>query len=77
MPVPIVEKAKTTTYDLTKNLNLTVKAQRKNILLNSRQEQVMPMLINLKALDVTQDQLSKRAPIDLFCIIDRSGSMSG
>jgi Mg-chelatase subunit ChlD len=54
-----------------------VKAQRKHIRLNSKQEQVMPMLINLKALDVTQDQLSKRAPIDLFCIIDRSGSMYG
>lgn len=37
----------------------------------------MPVLVNVKTEDLTEEQEGERARIDLICVIDYSGSMAG
>jgi hypothetical protein len=55
---PVLEKAKedTAPYDLESNLKLTIKAQKKIIKLNSKEQQIMPVLVNVKTEDLTEEQ---------------------
>lgn len=43
-------------YDLEANLQLFIKAQKNIIKLNSKEEQLMPVLVNVKTLDMTEEQ---------------------
>ena len=78
-PIVVVlkkEKAKESKpYDLDSNLSLTLKTQRKVIKLSSKHKQTIPILVNVKTEELTEEQEGERAPIDLVCVIDISGSM--
>lgn len=58
-------------------MKLTIKAQKKIIQLNPKKEELMPILVNVKTEEMSEEQESDRAPIDLICVIDHSGSMAG
>lgn len=64
-------------YDLANNLQLQVKARFNFVRLSSRETQYLPVLINLKANELTREQDANRPPIDLVCVIDVSVSMTG
>ena len=64
-------------YDLEKNLKFTVKAKQKVVKLSSSKAQILPVMVNLKTEDLTENQLNNREPIDLICVVDVSGSMMG
>lgn len=75
---PKVERAKEVApYNLEANLKLTIKAQKKVIQFNSKEEQLLPILVNVKTEDKSEEQEGDRPPIDLICVIDHSGSMAG
>lgn len=67
----------TAPYDLEKNLKLLVKAKQSVIKLSSEKAQMLPVMVNLKTEELTSQQLDNREPIDLICVVDVSGSMSG
>jgi Mg-chelatase subunit ChlD len=56
---------------------LQIKAKQKIIKLNSKDSQLLPVVVNLKTKELDEDQEGDRSPIDLVCVIDISGSMSG
>ncbi len=72
------EKAKEVRpYDLETSLLLEIKARQKIVKLNSKQAQLMPVVVNVKTKDMEEDQEGDRSAIDLICVMDVSGSMSG
>ncbi|EAR89933.1 von willebrand factor type A (vWA) domain was originally protein (macronuclear) [Tetrahymena thermophila SB210] len=76
-------------YNLDKGLSLDVKTLHKHFQFNSSASQSIPVMVSVKTLDKTedspktdleaakQDRLENRPNLDLVCVIDRSGSMSG
>jgi Mg-chelatase subunit ChlD len=56
---------------------LQIKAKQKIIKLNSKDSQLLPVVVNLKTKELDEDQEGDRSPIDLVCVIDISGSMRG
>lgn len=60
--------------DLNKIITLSLRLKRKTVKLNSYNEQTFPMLASIK---ISALLSAHRAPIDLVCVIDRSGSMHG
>ena len=72
------EKAKEAApYNLEANLEMEIKARQKIIKLDSKTAQLLPALVNIKTKEMTEEQEGDRSPIDLVCVIDISGSMSG
>lgn len=72
-------------YDLAKGLKFGLKPIQKAFKLNSKTTQTVPAMITLKTLDSTDEGSKKsedidmagRPSVDLICVIDHSGSMSG
>lgn len=64
-------------YCLDNDLELYVKARYGAVQLSSSQTQILPVVVTLKAKELTEAQESRRSPIDLVCVIDISGSMEG
>ena len=56
---------------------MEIKARQRIVKLNSKQDQLMPVVVNVKTKDMEEDQEGDRSAIDLICVIDVSGSMSG
>jgi Mg-chelatase subunit ChlD len=56
---------------------LQIKAKQNIIKLNSKNSQLLPVVVNLKTKELDEDQEGDRSPIDLVCVIDISDSMSG
>jgi len=54
--------------------NLKMQLKKQKVQASSLTEQTFPMLVSLEVKDL---ELDYRAPIDLVCVIDHSGSMSG
>lgn len=69
-------------YSLADNVTFTMKPLREMIKAKSQGNQTIPFLCSLKAKDAVvpdnvQQQKQDRAPIDLICVLDISGSMAG
>ncbi|KAL4429892.1 hypothetical protein ABPG74_022915 [Tetrahymena malaccensis] len=65
-------------YDLDKGLVLEAKALRKYLKLSSVFDQSIPFMISVKALSSSEVVgFHQRQSLDLFCVIDVSGSMEG
>ncbi len=60
--------------DIDKLIDLSIRMKRKIIQSSSLTEQTFPMLVSLAVKDL---MLSYRAPLDLVCVLDHSGSMHG
>jgi Mg-chelatase subunit ChlD len=56
---------------------LEIKAKQRTIKLNSKDNQLLPVVVNLKTKELEEDEEGDRSPIDLVCVIDISGSMAG
>jgi len=65
---------KTQSVDLDKITHLSIKIKRKILAASSFHEQILPIMVSL---GVDEHNSDKRAPLDLICVIDHSGSMSG
>ncbi|KAL4437706.1 hypothetical protein ABPG74_012381 [Tetrahymena malaccensis] len=76
-------------YNLDKGLSLDIKTLHKHFQFSSSTNQSIPVMVSVKTLDKTedapkveqeavkQDSLENRPNLDLICVIDNSGSMSG
>lgn len=64
-------------YLLDDNLELSLKARQHIVRLSSTEPQHIPVMVNIRTEDFTEEQESNRSPIDLVCVIDISGSMCG
>jgi len=60
--------------DLDKITHLSLKIKRKIITSSSFHEQILPFVVSL---GVDEKESQRRPPLDLVCVIDHSGSMSG
>jgi len=67
-----VERA--TSKDVEQALNLSLRLKKQVIQSNSFSAQTFPMLVSLISENL---RLNNKAPLDLVCVIDHSGSMSG
>jgi len=79
-PLPELAKEKpkeARPYDLEANLLLEIKAKQRTIKLSSKESQLLPVVVNLKTKELEEDEEGDRSPIDLVCVVDISGSMSG
>lgn len=65
----------TTTTASTADLQITSSFEYQELLAGKPEETLF--LANLQAPEYESEQQSQRAPIDLVCVIDRSGSMAG
>lgn len=69
--------------NLEKGLVLDVETLQKHFQFNKNQDQTIPVMVSVKTLDQTNDMEVKSNPLegrpnlDLICVIDNSGSMSG
>ncbi|KAL4435511.1 hypothetical protein ABPG74_020287 [Tetrahymena malaccensis] len=74
---------KKNSYDLQKGLSLDVKTLQKHFQFNNSKDQTIPIMVSVKTLEQTSDMdietnlLEGRPNLDLICVIDNSGSMSG
>jgi hypothetical protein len=78
--LPLIKREKvkeSTPYELEANLHMEIKARQKVIKLSSSETQLLPVMVNIKTKEMTDEQEGDRSPIDLVCVIDVSGSMAG
>ncbi|CAD8127191.1 unnamed protein product [Paramecium sonneborni] len=66
-------------YNLNTQLSLEIKSIVNTVVISNTQQQYLQGMVSLKALDIMQNinEQSSRVGVDLFCLIDRSGSMHG
>ena len=78
--------SKNISYDLEKGLSVEIKSMHKYFKFDSSKNQTIPIMVSMKTKDSSQQEQkegakaeldSNRPHIDLICVIDNSGSMSG
>eukprot|EP01016_Furgasonia_blochmanni_P008563 TRINITY_DN13496_c0_g1_i12.p1 TRINITY_DN13496_c0_g1~~TRINITY_DN13496_c0_g1_i12.p1 ORF type:complete len:576 (+),score=80.06 TRINITY_DN13496_c0_g1_i12:90-1730(+) len=70
------EDAPKLTYNYAENVGVDIKFKQKTIVQNSLEARILPMMVSIKSKDVPHIGAS-RPNVDLVCVIDHSGSMSG